>query len=157
MRTELLAAEALLEQGVSVPFKEVRIPFTKRVWKPRVTLRRPRLGGQIRIARLRLKMGTGYDRILSLTREEEDAFMVRHGGKLCRMIALTVCRGFISGRLLAPVVALLVREFVEVRFILGAHREYLALLGARSFSGIIRSAEENNPMRPSLSHKRRGS
>ncbi|MDR2890760.1 MAG: hypothetical protein LBV18_04050 [Alistipes sp.] len=157
MGVELLAAEALLEQGVSVPFKEVRIPFAKKSWKPRVTMRRPRLGGQIRISRLRLKMGATYEKMRSFTQEQQDAFMAQHGKTLSKMIALTVCRGFLSGRLLTPIVAWLIREFVDVRFILGAHKKYMTLLGARSFSDIIRSAEELNPMRPTLSQKRKRS
>ncbi len=157
MNAELLAAEALLEQGVSVPFKEVRIPFTARSWNLRVTMRRPRLGGQIRIARLRLKMGITYAQMQAFTGTEQDAFMVQHGKALSKMVALTVCRGFISGRVFTPIVAFIIREFVEPRFIFGAHKKYLSLLGAKSFSAIISSGERLNPMAPRLSRKRKGS
>ena len=157
MGVELLAAEALLEQGVSVPFKKISIPFTKKSWKLRITMRRPRLGGQIRIAQLRLKIGTTYKKMRSFTQEQQDTFMAQHGKTLSKMIALTICRGFLSSRLLTPIVAFIIREFVDVRFIFGAHKTYLSLLGAKSFSDIIRSAEELNPMKPTLSQKRKGS
>lgn len=38
-------AAALLDRGVSVPLKEVRIPFRKKPLKLRIVMRRPRLGG----------------------------------------------------------------------------------------------------------------
>lgn len=157
MEVELAAAEALLDRGVSVPFKELRIPFTGRTWQPRVTMRRPRLGGQIRIARIRLGMKTTADELEEFTPEQSDEFMVRHGGRLSRMIALTVCRGWLSGIVFAPLVAFIIRWRVDERFILAAHDTYISLLGAKSFSPIIRSAEILNPMKPMLSHKKRGS
>lgn len=157
MEVELAAAEALLDQGVSVPFRELRIPFTKWTWSPRVTMRRPRLGGQIRIARHYLKMGVTYEQFLAFTREQEAEFMVLHGGRLSKMIALTVCRGWISGRLFTPLVAFIIRWRVDQRFILGAYDKYLSLLGVKPFSTIIRSTEILNPMKPTLSQKRNGS
>jgi hypothetical protein len=157
MGVELLAAEALLEQGVSVPFKEVRIPFTKKSWQPRLTMRRPHLGGQIRISRLRLKMGVTYEQIEGFTAQQEDEFIARHGKTLSKMVALTICRGYLSGKLLMPMVAFFIREWVDVRFLLGAHTTYLSLLGVKSFGNIITSAEVLNPMRPTMSHKKRGS
>lgn len=41
------ASEALLDLGVSLPLKEWRLPFMKRPVQWRVTMRRPRLAGQI--------------------------------------------------------------------------------------------------------------
>jgi hypothetical protein len=157
MNVEYAAAEALLDQGVSVPFKGIRIPFTKIIWQPRVVMRRPRLGGQIRIARHYLRLETTHEQMQAFTKEQEAAFMARHGKRLSKMIALTVCRGWISGKLLTPIVAFLIRHFVDERFIHGAHEEYVCLLGAKSFSNIIRSAEILNPMKPTLSHTRNGS
>ena len=46
------ASEALLDLGVSLPLKEWRLPFMKRPVRWRVTMRRPRLAGQICIVRL---------------------------------------------------------------------------------------------------------
>lgn len=51
------ASEALLDLGVSLPLKEWRLPFMKRPVQWRVTMRRPRLAGQICIVRLYLSMG----------------------------------------------------------------------------------------------------
>ena len=59
---EIEAAEALLDIGVSLPF--FKIPFTRKV--VRLTMRRPCLGGQIRLARLYLQTGVTYERMLEL-------------------------------------------------------------------------------------------
>lgn len=40
------AAEALLDRGVSVPFKDIRLPFRKKPLKVRVTMKRPRWQGR---------------------------------------------------------------------------------------------------------------
>lgn len=50
------AADALLNRGVSIPLKELRVPFRKRPIKLRVTLRRPYMSGQIEFARTYLSM-----------------------------------------------------------------------------------------------------
>lgn len=157
MNVEQAAAEALLDQGVSVPFKSIRIPFTRRVWQWRLPMRRPRLGGQIRIARHRMRLGVTCEQIEAFTREQEQEFLARHGRRISLMIALTVCRGFISGRLFAPILAWVIREFVDQEYIHGAHLQYICLLGTRPFCPIIRSAELTNPMTPSLSRKQKGS
>ena len=151
MNVELNAAEALLDKGVSVPF-QIRIPLTRWVWHPRFTMRRPRLGGQIRIARLRLKMGVTAEQMRALTAEEQDVFMSMHGKGLSKIIALTICRGYVSGMVLMPIVAWFIRHFVDVKWILGSHKVYKNLLGTKSFSAIISLAETMNPMSPHLSH-----
>lgn len=49
-------AAALLDRGVSVPLKDIRLPFCKPL-RLRVVMRRPRLGGLIRLARVYLSLG----------------------------------------------------------------------------------------------------
>ena len=57
------ASEALLDLGVSLPLKEWRLPFMKRPVRWRVTMRRPRLAGQICIVRLYLSMGVSPEEV----------------------------------------------------------------------------------------------
>ena len=89
---EIEAAEALLDIGVSLPF--FKIPFTRKV--VRLTMRRPCLGGQIRLARLYLQTGVTYERMLEFTKHEELAYMALHGRRVSKMVALTICRGAFS-------------------------------------------------------------
>ena len=62
---------ALLDRGVSVPLKELRIPFRKKPLKMRVVMRRPRLGGLIRLARVYLLLGVTAEQMKKFTKEED--------------------------------------------------------------------------------------
>lgn len=157
MNVELEAAEALLDIGVSLPFKAVRIPFTGKRFALRMTMKRPCLGNQIRIARHYLKIGVTYEQMKVFEKHEELAFLATHGKRISKMIALTICRGAFSGWLLSPFVAWFIRWFVPDAFIMGANLQFITLLGTKDFMNIIRSSEIANPLRPRLSQKRKGS
>ncbi len=156
-QVELKVAEALLDTGVSVPFRAIRLPFSKRVVQLRATMRRPKLGSRIRISRHYLKLGVTADQVDAFTIDEQMEFLAKHGRRLSKMIALTICRGFISGKLFTSIVAFIIREFVPDEFILGAQREFIDLLGTQSFTTIIRSGQKVNLMAPRLSHENKGS
>ena len=47
---EMECADALLDSGVSVPLKRWKLPWLKRPLEVRVTMKRPRLRGQILLA-----------------------------------------------------------------------------------------------------------
>ncbi len=157
MNVELETSEALLDIGVSLPFKELKIPFVRRRFKLRVTMKRPCLGSQIRIARNYLKLGATYEEMKSFTKDQEMEFLARHGKRISKMIALTICRGAFSGWFFSPFVAWVIRWFVPDIFIQGANLRFVTLLGTKGFMNIIRSSEIANPLRPKLSQKRKGS
>lgn len=148
---------ALLDRGVSVPLKELRIPFRKAPLVLRVVMRRPRLGGLMRLARIYLGMGVTAEQMGKFTKEEEMAFLVRHGKEVSRLIACTLCRGWWSRHLLLGPAAWWVHHFMEPRYMMGAMRHYVLLLGTDPFTHIIRSAEGTNPMKRRLSQVRKGS
>ena len=87
------AAEALLDRGVSVPFKDIRLPFRKKPLKVRITMKRPTLAGQIEIGRQYLEMDTTAEEVRTLPKLEQMRFMARHGKRLSRIIAFppSVC------------------------------------------------------------------
>lgn len=149
--------EALLDLGVSLPFKEFKIPFRQKKIKWRVTLRRPCLGNMIRIAILHLKTGVTFEQIEKFTPDEHMWYLKEHGKKLSRMIALTICRGAISGFLFSRLVAWFLREFVLPDYLFAALMHYIRFLGIKPFTNFIRWTERTNPLRPRLSHKRKGS
>lgn len=150
-------AEALLDTGVSVPLKSLRLPFVKREITLRVTMRRPTLGGQIRIAREWLKMGVTSEAMWKFTHEEQMSFLARHGKGVSRMIALTICRGWVSRHVLLGVTSWVVRNWVENKYLVAVMKKFVGLMGTDHFISIIRSAEAANPMKLRLSQKRRGS
>ncbi len=151
------ASEALLDRGVSVPFKDIRLPFRKKPLKVRITMKRPTLAGQIEIGRQYLEMDTTAEEAMKLSKMEQMRFMARHGKRLSRILAYTVCRGYISRHLLVGLTAWLVRHFVEYRYQLAAAGQFERLMGTVPFMSIIRSAERTNPMKPRLSQGKKGS
>lgn len=157
MNVELEAAEALLDTGVSLPFKTIRVPFTRKGFTLRVTMKRPCLGSQIRIARQYHKIGVTYKQMKAFSKDEEMNFLALHGKRISLMIALTICRGAFTGWLFAPLMAWIIRWFVPDVFIQGANLRFITLLGTKDFTNIIRSAEIANPLRPKLSQKEKGS
>ena len=144
-------AAALLDRGVSVPLKDIRLPFRKPL-RLRVVMRRPRLGGLIRLARVYLSLGVTAEQMNKFTKEEEMAFLATH-----RMVAYTLCRGWISRRLLVGTTAWLVRNWIDTEYVSAAMRSFVFLLGTDPFTTIIRSAERTNPMKLRLSQRNKGS
>lgn len=150
-------AEALLDIGVSVPLKSLRLPFRKRRVEIRVTMKRPTLGGQIRIAREWLKMGVTSEAMWKMSKEEEMRFIAEKGKGVSRMIALTICRGWWSRKLLTGAVAWAIRNWMETEYLSAVMKKFVGLMGTDPFIPIIRSAEAANPMKLRLSRRRKGS
>ena len=150
-------AAALLDRGVSVPLKDIRIPFRKKPLKLRAVMRRPRLGGLVRLARVYLSLGVTAEQMKKFTKEEEMAFLAAHGREVSRMVAYTLCRGWISRRLLVGVTAWAVRNWMAPEYLDAAMRKFILLLGTDPFTSIIRSAGKMNPMKLRLSQRREGS
>ncbi len=151
------AADALLDVGVSIPIKEWSLPFRRKPLRLRVTLRRPRMNGAIRLMRICLGIGVTSREMESYTPEENMRFMALHGAEVSLMLAYTIVRGAVSRRILPKVIAWLLRELVEERYLMGAYRTFYRLMGTDRFTNIIRSAERMNPMKLRLSQKRKGS
>lgn len=151
-------AAALLDRGVSVPLKDIHVPFIKRPIKLRVTMRRPRMGGLMRLAQVYLSLGVTAAEIKQFTKEEM-AFIALHGKRISRMIAYTLCRGWWSRHFLVGFTAWWVRNWMEKEYLEAAMHNFIMLLGTDPFTSIIRSAEKMNPMklRLKLSQKIKGS
>ena len=115
------------------------------------------MSGQLHIARIYLSMGVTSRQMSSFTKEEEMKFIVEHSKAISKIIAYTICQGYVSRHLFIGMVAWFVRNFVEDRYIQFAFKTFVALMGTKSFMSIIRSVEVSNPMKLRLSQKRKGS
>ena len=148
------ASEALLDVGVSVPLKPIRLPFRKKRLLLRLTMRRPRLSTQIKIARLYLSLGVTYAELEALDKDGQMRFIAEHGKTISDMVALTMC-----GKWWKPVwlVSWILRHWVDNLYMQVAMMKFVLLLGTESFTNIIRSAEMTNPMKLRLSQKKKGS
>lgn len=150
-------AEALLDIGVSVPLKALRIPWIKRPLVLRVTMKRPCMSGQLRIARTYLSMGVTSEQMWKFSKEEEMSFLVKHGKKVSRMIAYMICRGWFARKFCVGLTSWFIREMMTYEYQMEVMKKFVTLMGTDPFIPIIRSAEISNPMKLRLSHVKKGS
>ena len=153
---EMECADALLDSGVSVPLKRWKLPWLKRPVEVRVTMKRPRLRGQILLAREYLKLGVSPGWKVK-NKAEEMAFIAKHGKGISRMLAYTVCRGYVARHMGIGLTAWVLRSFVEWRYLMAMFRMFERLMGTKDFMRIISSTARANPMTPRLSQARKGS
>ena len=144
MQEQLKATSALLDIGVSIPLRPLR--WRRWKWVPRVTMNRPPLGGMIRILKLYLQMNTTSEQLRSMNEEQARS--------LSKIVALAVYSGYWSGRLLAPLLAWVLRWRCNPGVLFFATSQLMELLDAKSFTIIIRSIATINLMAPSLSQKK---
>ena len=154
MNEELKAADGLLDIGISIPLRPVR--FRKWSMVPRVTMKRPPLGGLLRILRVYLELNVTPDELKKMSEEESRTFMARHGKEVAILVSLSVWSGFFSGKF-ARLLAwwLLWRCHPNVLF--HAAMEFSDRIDSQSFTTIIRSYASQNLMRPNLSHEKKRS
>ena len=150
-------AEVLLDAGTSVPLFSFRLPFVKRRFTLRLTMRRPNLAGLIRIAHIYNGMGVTSEEMWDFDKEAEMKFLAEHGRDVARIIAVTFCRGRWATRWLERPLAWIIRHRMPPALMLGAMTRFVLLMGTDPFIPIIRLAERKNPMRPRLSQEATGS
>lgn len=144
------AAELLLDAGVSLPL--FKIPIVGK--EVRITMRRPTLGGIIRITRLVQSLGVTAQQMEAFTVEEKRRFLLDHGHTLARIIALTVCRGYLAGKLLAPMLSKMILWWMPYEYIWQTQLLFIAYLSeVKGFLPIISLVEQINPLKPTLSQK----
>ena len=88
---------------------------------------------------------------------EELAFVAEHGQAVSRLLAYTVCRGYVSRHAGIGLTAWVLRNFVEWRYLTAMFRTFERMMGTKDFMRIISSAARANPMKPRLSRARKGS
>ncbi|HBG39906.1 MAG TPA: hypothetical protein DDW85_00665 [Porphyromonadaceae bacterium] len=153
MNEQLKATEALLDVGVSVPLRPLRF----RRWKitPRVTVKRPPLGGLLRILRIWLRLNVTGEQLDSMSERQRFDFMVKWGKEVYKMVALMVCSSFVSGKLFAPILAFFLRWRCHPDTLLYVVSAFMQLQDTRSFTTIIKSAGALNVTAPKLSQRKR--
>lgn len=121
-------ADALLDIGVSVPLKAFHIPFRKSPLELRVTMRRPYMSGQILLPGHICRWGSpvrrcgvqqgGGNAVSGLSRQGGEPY----GG-------LYPLSWPFSRRVLLRPVAWLIRNFMEQRYLVGAIKRFVSLMG----------------------------
>ena len=151
------ASDALLDRGVSVPLVTWRLPFRRKPLQWRATMKRPTLGGQMRVSAIYLRMGVTFDEIRRFTKEEEARFQVAHGWDLARMMAWSFSRNRWFRLVPFSLLAWLLLWFVPPDTWRMFSRVMDGLMGTQDFMTTIKSASRANPMKLRLSQRRKGS
>lgn len=148
------AADLLLDAGISLPL--LRIPVVGK--SIRITMRRPTMGGIVRIIRCVQCLGVTFEQMKNFSEEEKQMFLLNHSTTLARIIALTICRGYFSGMILAPLLTKAILWWMPYEYIWHAQIVFVAYLSeVRGFQSIISLTEQINPLKPMLSHENKRS
>lgn len=153
MNEQLKAADALLDIGISVPLRPLRFRKWRRT--PRVTIKRPPLGGLLRILRVWLAMDVDTKRLETMSENDRLSFIVANGRALSEMVALMIYSGRVSGKLAAPIMALFLRWRCHRDVLFYVALTFFNLLDSKSFMTIIKSAESINLLEPARSRRRK--
>ena len=156
VKEELEASGMLLDMGVSIPLRPLM--FFNGGGKTRsVTIRRPYLGGLIRMSNQFLELGVTIEEMENYTIDRNIAFIAEHGKAVSRIVAGAIARGYFTYKLFGRAVAWWLRWRVHPVFMSEAVFQLMSNADIRPFKNIIKSAESVNPMKPGLSRKESGS
>ena len=90
---EILSERVMQDGGISLP---LRLPGGRHI---RWVMRVPTYASLLNIGRMYLKLGVRYDEVKEYDFEQKVELITRHGVSVSRMVAYTLCRGWISRRL----------------------------------------------------------
>ncbi len=147
---QLKAADGLLDIGISIPLRPLRL--FKLMIVPRVTMKRPPLGGLLRILRVYLSLGVTEEDLSKMTNDEQNSFVAQHGKKIAKMVALSVWSGFFSG-MFAPFLAWWMLWRCHPVTLFNAALELVTRIDSSDFTNIIRLYARHNLLAPNLSQK----
>ena len=148
---ELKACRLMLDMGVAIPVRPLKYLHRKK--KPcRIIMRTPYAGTIMRIDRLYLRLGVTYEELKEYSYEQNADFISKHGKTISRMVAYTLVRGWLAGRLLNRLVAWWLRWRVHPMMMQEAMFQMLAMLNKEDFPNTIKLAQKMNLMKPNLSH-----
>lgn len=143
--TELLAAVALTDGGISLPLRTVlrKKPF-------RLTMKMPTTRSLIRISRQYLEIGVTPKELDGYDLDQTARFVLLHGRQVSQIVAAGIVRGPLMGRILNRPVAWMLRETMHPVALAEAWRQILTGLSTTSFGNIIASAAAINKMQPMM-------
>ena len=98
-------------------------------------------------------MGITLEEFQNLDFDGQLSFLVHHGKKLSKMLALAVRQRWVPVCLLAWAI----RRWVPWVYQKGILEKYVTLMGTKSFLPIISAVSRMNPMNLRLSHSKKGS
>ncbi|MDR0836423.1 MAG: hypothetical protein LBN11_07600 [Tannerella sp.] len=149
---ELKASELILDMGVAVPIRPLR--FFDRKKEPRkIVIRRPYMGGLIRMCRQFLQIGITCEEMKEYTADQNIEFVARHGKAVSLIVAGAIARGYFTYRLFGPLVAWWLRWRVHPVFLSEAMFQLMQNADIGPFKNTIKLVQSLNVMKPRLSRQ----
>jgi hypothetical protein len=155
---ELKASRLVLDLGVAIPVRPLRFFNIKKARQKAVTIRRPYMGGLIRMCEQVGCIGVRHEDMKKFTIDENIQFMARHGKAVSMVVAGAIVRGYLSYKLFGQVVAWWLRWRVHPVFLTEAMFQLVENMDINPFVNTIKLVETMNLLRPRMSQgKKNGS
>lgn len=138
---EELAADAILNEGISLPLR-----FRRRT--VRVTVKIPTTRDLIRISRMYGETGLKYDEIRQYSFDQKAEMISLQGKAISRMVAYGIVRLNFLGWLGVSLMAWILRRHMNAVAMVEAWEMMLTTINTCPFERIIASAEAINLMEP---------
>jgi hypothetical protein len=150
---ELKSSQLILDLGVAIPLRPLRFLNLKKEKQKTVVIRRPYMGGLIRMCEQVMRIGVSHEEMKQFTVEQSVEFVAKHGKEVSRIVAGAIVRGYFSYRLFNGIVAWWLRWRVHPLFLSEAMFQLVENIDINPFSNTIRLVETMNLMKPRLSQK----
>jgi hypothetical protein len=152
-KEELKASQLILDLGVAIPLRPLRFLNLKKTGHKTVVIRRPYMGGLIRMCEQVMRLGTCHEEMKQFTVEQSVEFIAKHGKAVSRIVAGAVVRGYLSYKLFSGVVAWWLRWRVHPLFLAEAMFQLVENMDISPFVNTIRLVEAMSLMKPRLSQR----
>ncbi len=143
---EMLAADTLLERGLPLPVRATL--FFRLLGFKTLVCYQPSLGNKIRINRLYLKMGLTPEMLNKITLQEADLLMIKHGNKLCQIIAIGLFKGWISPMLFSYIAGIKLKWRLSPQRICTIAHVMITQSGSSDFMDTTRCIERMTILKP---------
>jgi hypothetical protein len=153
---ELKASRLILDLGVAIPIRPLRFfNIKKTAGQKTVVIRRPYMGGLIRMCEQVGRIGVKHEDMQKFTINETVQFMAAHGKAVSMVVAGAIVRGYFSYKLFARIVAWWLRWRVHPIFLAEAMLQITENIDIRPFSNTIKLVETMNLLNPRMSQEKR--
>ena len=147
MHIENQAADTLLERGLPLP---VRAPLFFRLLGLQPKCYQPTLGNKIRINKLYLKMGIDPKQLEEISLVAADQLLVKNGYRLCKIIAIGMCKGWLWPLLFAPAIAVWLKWKLNPKYACAIAYVMISQSGTADFMDTTRLIAQMQILAPSL-------
>jgi hypothetical protein len=150
---ELKASQLILDLGVAIPLRPLRFLNIKKAGRKSIVIRRPYMGGLIRMSEQLMRIGVSHEDMKKFTADANIDFMAKHGKAVSRIVAGAIVRGYLSYKFFSPFVAWWLRWRVHPVFLAEAMFQLVENMDISPFANTIRLAQAMNLMTPRLSRR----